>query len=112
MMMYQATDEVWERFGEINMLHMDVCTGEIEQSKFNEFVLSNEKNLNHPLILEVILENVELTEEFLKQNEDYCKAVYRIVSNTNFEGLQMSFSVSARIQRILKIAEERNWNVA
>ncbi|MFF2531309.1 hypothetical protein ACFVS2_20615 [Brevibacillus sp. NPDC058079] len=109
MMHYKATNEIWSRFQEMNMLHMDVCTGEEEQSKFNDYVLLHEKELNHPLILETILENIELTVEFIKENEDYCKAVYRIVSKTNFEGSQPSFSYFFRIKRLLQIGKEHGW---
>jgi hypothetical protein len=106
---FQASDEQWKNFTAIGRLHNQVCSGEISQQQFNAYVTTNAGAMNHPLILEVLLENIELTPSFLESNTDFCKTIYSIIRNTDHTNAELSFGIDLRLNLFLAEGEKRGW---
>jgi len=75
----QMTDKAWEHLKTIGSLHNQVSFGIEDQETLNRYVITNETELAHPILLETLLENIELHDEFYLANKPYMEAVHRIV---------------------------------
>jgi hypothetical protein len=64
----------WDKFTELAKLH-NACRTEEDQLKFNQFVVENIELIDETAV-SVVVENIELTEEFMGKYPDYRKTVY------------------------------------
>lgn len=83
----QISDQQWQHVRTIGNLHNSINFGSEEQSVLNEYVIKHEKELTHSIIVEILLENVELTEEFFSTNAEYVEAIYRIAKEIEKEDI-------------------------
>jgi len=97
MSIHSITNEQWEHLTTIGNLHMNIYTGKTEQFELNQYVLQHEKELNHTLIFETLLENIELTPEFVNLNKEYVKAVYRIAKRIEKESESLRSLIRADV---------------
>lgn len=89
----QMNDVQWKHLMSIGRLHNQICGGTEEQSVLSEYVITHEKELAHSMIVETLLENIELTQEFLHENKDYVEVVYRIAKVIESEDIQSLRSI-------------------
>lgn len=111
MLTSEITGEQWKHLMIISSMHNATCKNCLDisyQEELNEYVLLNEDELAHELILEILLENVEMCPDFLKIHKEYVGAVYRIVKKMDkiTDGLQ-SLRSSIRLNLFLDLMNQQ-----
>jgi hypothetical protein len=92
-----VTSDLFDLSRQLGKLHNQVCFKKIDQSEMYNFTIVNKEKLNHPYLVSILLENIELTTNFISENLDFCKTVKEIIENTNFNGADMGLRSGMRL---------------
>jgi hypothetical protein len=106
----QMDDSQWNHLMTIGRMHNQASFDGEKQSVLNEYVIKHESELDHMMIVETLLENVELTPDFIEEQKDYVNAVYRIAKKVENQDQQSLRSI-IRIERFFQLMGEEKMNI-
>ena len=96
----------WDHVKAIGQLHNRVVIGEVEQKELNDYVSQHEKELSTPTIASILLENVEISESYIRENPEYSQLVYKIIHATDFSKADIGLRGDIRKGMFLDFVEE------
>lgn len=101
-----VSDSEWNHMRTIGQMHNGIVMGQVEQSVLNDYIVKHEKELSTPLIASVLLEEVEISQEYIKENPEYCQLVYRIIEATDFKGADIGLRGDMRKAMFMEFVQE------
>lgn len=101
-----VSDKEWKHVKEISRLHNKNILSETSQDELNDYIRINKSELSTPLIVSVLLENVEISHTYIKDNLNHCQLIVEIIEETDFTGADIGLRGDIRKGMFIEFVKE------
>jgi len=100
-------DKNWETMVELAKYHNKIGAGRMNFQEIEDYVRKNKESLKFQQAIEILLETIEMTDEFVDDKKEFCSTVIEIIKGADIKSSDLEFRSAVRLERFLEMMNNR-----